>query len=108
MFKDNSIIITTSIFKKYILKNNNEKLLNLKIYTLSEFNKLFYYDYNDETILYIMKKYNCIAEIAKIYLNNLLYIEDKKYKSKKLNFLKELKQDLLDNHLLITNKLFKE
>ncbi len=107
MFKDNSIIITTSIYKKELLKNNTE-LKNIKIYTLSEFNKLYYYDYNNETILYVMNNYHVIYEIAKIYLNNLTYIEDKKYQSDKLNFLSDLKKDLINNNKLIINKLFKE
>jgi len=107
MFKNDSIIITTNTYKKELLVNSKE-LKNIKIYTLNEFNKLYYYDYNNETILYVMNKYNVIYEIAKIYLNNLIYIEDKKYKSNKLNMLSNLKKDLIDNHKLIINKLFKE
>lgn len=107
MFNNINIIITTNTYKKELLKQFNKELLNIKIYTINEFNKLYYYDYNNETIIYIMHKYNVIYEIAKIYLNNLIYINNKKYKSKKLNFLKELKQDLIDNKLLKINTLFK-
>ena len=108
MFEHTDIIITTSNHKKELLKSFNDTLLNIKIYTLGEFNKLFYYDYKPETILYVMRKYNVIAEIAEIYLNNLVYIEDKEYNSSKLIFLKELKNELLDQHLLTINNLFKE
>ena len=108
MFTNTDIIITTNHKKKELLKNLNNSLLNVKIYTISEFNKLYYYDYNSETIIYVMNKYNVIYEIAKIYLNNLTYINNVDYHSSKLNFLKELKQDLLDNKLLKINKLFKE
>ena len=105
MFQDGDIVITSD--KNRIL-NDNKKLLNIKLYTINEFNKLIYFDYDIDTVYYVMKKYNVIYDIAKIYLDNLLYIEDKKYKSKKLNFLNTLKKDLLDNKLLKENKLFRE
>ncbi len=108
MFENTDIIITTNNHKKELLKSFNNSLLNIKIYTLSEFNKLFYYDFNPEAILYIMSNYHVIPEIAKIYLSNLTYIEDKSYTSTKLNFLNDLKKDLISHNLLIVNKLFKE
>jgi len=113
MFPNTNIIITTNNYKKELLKEFNKELLNIKIYTLNEFNKLYYYDYSKETIIYIMNNYkmnknNVIYDIAKIYLDNLIYIEDKQYTSTKLNFLSKLKKDLLDNNLLKINLLFKE
>ena len=106
MFKNGQIIITSNINKKNLLKKQNKELLNIKIYSISEFNKLFYFDYNEETIFYIMKNYNTKYEIAKIYLENLTYIEEKKYNNDKLDFLSSLKKDLLNNNLLTINKLF--
>lgn len=107
MFKENSIIITSNTQKKDIL-NSNKKLRYYKIYTLTEFNKLYYFDYNKKTIYYVMNKYNVNHEIAKIYIKNIYNIEDKVYKNNKLNFLIELKRDLINNKLLKTNKLFLE
>lgn len=107
MFNNNSIIITTNTNKKEILKNNKE-LKYYKIYTISEFNKLYFFDYDEETIYYVMTKYNVNYEIAKIYINNLIYIEEKEYNNKKLRFLSELKKDLLTNNKIIINKLFIE
>ena len=106
MFKNNQIIITSNVNKKNLLKKINKELLNIKIYSISEFNKLFYFDYNEETICYIMTKYNVKYEIAKIYLNNLTYIEDINYDNEKLSFLSSLKKELLQNKLLKINKLF--
>lgn len=106
MFKNNQIIITSNVSKKNLLKKNNQELLNIKIYSLPEFNKLFYFDYNEETIYYIMTKYKVKYEIAKIYLNNLTYIEDINYDNNKLSFLASLKKELLNNKLLKVNKLF--
>ena len=107
MFNNIDIIITSNNQKKELLKSFNNKLLNIKIYTLNEFNRLYYYDYDKQAIIYIMDKYNCLPEIAKIYLDNLTYLTNKNYISPKLQFLSELKQDLIDNKLLKINKLFK-
>ena len=106
MFKENSIIITSNTLKKDILSSNNNKLTYYKIYTLSEFNKLYFFDYNEKTIYYVMNKYNVKYEIAKIYVNNLYNIKNKTYSNHKLKFLNELKQELMDNKLLKRNKLF--
>ena len=106
MFKENSIIITSNTLKKDILSSNNNKLTYYKIYTLSEFNKLYFFDYNEKTIYYVMNKYNIKYEIAKIYVNNLYNIKNKTYSNHKLKFLNELKQELMDNKLLKRNKLF--
>ena len=106
MFKENSIIITSNTLKKDILSSNNNKLTYYKIYTLSEFNKLYFFDYNEKTIYYVMNRYNVKYEIAKIYVNNLYNINNNVYKNNKLKFLSELKQELIDNKLLKINKLF--
>jgi ATP-dependent helicase/DNAse subunit B len=106
MFKTNSIIITSNTSKKDILCSNNNKLSYYKIYTLAEFNKLYYFDYNEKTIYYIMNKYNVKYEIAKIYINNLYNIDNDTYTNSKLKFLSELKQELINNKLLKINKLF--
>ena len=107
MFKNNQIIITSNINKKNILKKINNQLLNIKIYSINEFNKLYFLDYTEEASYYIMNKYNIKYEIAKIYLDNMTYIENKKYSNDKLSFLSKLKQELIDNNLLTINKLFK-
>ena len=107
MFKNGQIVITTNVNKKNLLKKLNNKLLNIKIYSINEFNKLYFFDYNEETAYYIMKKYNVIYDIATIYLENMTYIEDKKYNNAKLNFLSNLKQELVTQNLIKINKLFK-
>ena len=107
MFKNGQIIITSSVNKKNLLKKLNNELLNIKIYSINEFNKLYFFDYEEETSYYIMNKYNVKYEIAKIYINNLYCLEDKNYTNKKLIFLSNLKEDLISNKLLKINNLFK-
>ena len=92
MFKNGQIIITTNVNKKNLLKKINNQLLNIKIYSINEFNKLFYIDYNEKTAYYIMNKFSVKYEIAKIYLDNMTYIENKKYSNEKLSFLSNLKE----------------
>ena len=43
MFKDGQIIVTNSTNKHDLLKKFSNELLNIKIYTLKEFNDLFYW-----------------------------------------------------------------
>ena len=99
------IIICNNKQKEYLLKNS-KSLSNNKYYTLSEFIKNLYFDYDYKAILYVIKKYNVKYDIAKEYLDNLIYVEDKKYNIEKLDFLLDLKKDLIDNKLLIFNPNF--
>lgn len=104
--KDNSIIICNNDYKKQILKKIN-KLINIKFMSMNEFIKSYYFDYDEKTILYIIKNYNTKYEIALEYLKNIYYVEDKKYNNEKLDFLVNLKNELIKNNLLIFNKKFK-
>ena len=108
MLKEDSIIITSNNEKIKLLKEISKQLLNIKIYTLNELKKLFYFDYNEETIYYVKNKYNINSEIAEIYINNIYNIEDKEYHNDKLIFLSNLKKDLINNNLLIINNLFND
>ena len=102
--------------KLYIVENNKQELikiltkentfLNNKYFTLNELKKALFYDYDNQTILHLIKKHQLNHQIAKIYLNNLYYIEDKMYQSSKLNQLKNIKTSLLNNNLLKINHLF--
>ena len=103
---NNSIIICNSNYKIQILKSIN-KLINIKFLSMNEFIKSYLFDYDEKTILYLIKKYNINYEIALEYINNLYYIEDKKYSSRKLNYLVDIKKDLINNNLLIFNNKFK-
>lgn len=105
----NKILIIKDKSKKSILKKINEqnKLINVKIITLNELKKKYYFDYTKETIYYVSKKYKVVPDIAKIYIENLYYInQESNYE--KVNKLLEIKKDLEEEHLIKSNKLFKE
>lgn len=108
--KNNTIIICSSSEKKSILKklNSVSKLLSIKFYNKSDFFKSLTFSYDEKTCFYITNKYNVKPSIAKTYLENIYYVENKKYNSKKLDFLVNLKEELLNEKLLIINDLFEK
>lgn len=107
MFKENFIIITDTSNKKNILKtlSQEKKLYNIKFYTFNDIKKQLYFDYNNETLEFIIKNYNVNLNIAKIYLDNLYFLKDLDYD--KIKFLNKLKKELEKNNLLIYNRSFK-
>ena len=107
--QDDTIIICENKYKEYLLKKfwETKIFLNVKIISKKEFFCEYLFDYNEKTISYLVNKYNYKVDIAKMYLENLYYIEDKKYKSKKLKFLVDLKNELIDKNLLIFNSNYK-
>ncbi|MBR6137153.1 MAG: PD-(D/E)XK nuclease family protein [Bacilli bacterium] len=101
------IMICSSDIKKSLLLDNNT-LNNIKYYSKSDFFKSYFFSYDYKAIYYLMKKYNYPYSIAKEYLDNLYFIEDKEYKSKKLLFLRDLKRELKENKLINYSYLFRD
>lgn len=101
-----TLIICNKYTKEDILKIN--KLLKIKIMNREEFLENYFFSYDEEAILFIINKYKVKYEIAKEYLLNLYYIEDKIYNNEKLDFLVSLKKELDNNSLLKYNNYFKD
>ncbi len=106
--QNETIIICEQETKKQILKQltKEKKLLNIKLLTKKELiNKLYFsYDYN--AILYLIEKYNYKYEVATMYLDNLIYIDDKTYKNEKLRHLQVLKNELEEQKMLLKDNNF--
>ena len=102
-----SILIVQNSKKKNIIKELNKKFININVMSLKELIKKYTFDYNEKTIYSLMKKENIKYDIAKNYIKNIYYIENKQYENIKLNKLVEIKNYLEDNNLLIYDKLFK-
>lgn len=100
----NKVVIVNDDAKISLLKKI-DKLVNMKIITLSELKKKYVFDYDYRAIYYVSSKYHCIPSIASKYIDNIYYINDG-YKSSKIEFLSKLKQELEERGLLIRNKLF--
>lgn len=109
-FKDNTLLIVPNKIKENIIQEIREKnpLLDITFITKNEFIKKVTFDYDNKTIYYLMNKYNIKYEIAKVYLDNIYFIEDIKYESSKLNYLVGIKKDLIENNLLIFDNIYKE
>lgn len=103
---NNKILIINDYAKNTLLKKIN-KLLNIKIITLSELKKNYIYDYDYKSILYVSDKYKCIPSIARKYIENTYYINNE-YKSEKIELLTKIKNDLEENNLLIKNNLYRK
>ena len=105
------IIICPNEYKLRLLEdlNRDNILHNYKFMTKEEFLKNYYFDYDENTLYYLMNKYNYNLDVAKVYLKNMYVIDtNKDYKSSKLNLLKELKIDLISNNLLKFNNIFRD
>ena len=102
-----NLIITNEFNKMDILKKltKKKKFNNYKFYSFNELKRKLFFDYDNKTIEYVMKKYNVNLSIARIYIENLYFL--KEVRNKKIEFLNNLKKELDDNNLLIYNNQFK-
>ncbi|MBQ2909327.1 MAG: PD-(D/E)XK nuclease family protein [Bacilli bacterium] len=108
--KDNLLIICPNEEKIKILEHlsKEDKLYDIKFMTKEEYKNNYYFNYNENTLYYLLNKYNFNLDVAKVYLKNLYVIDEKKdYQSPKLNFLKDMKIELQENNLLETNPNFR-
>ena len=106
--KSKTIIVCPYQVKNKLLEDIDtyNRLINVKIYTLDELKKYIYFDYDERAILYLMEEKEYSYEVSKNYIENLYYVEDKKYNNEKLDFLVALKKELIDKELLILNNYF--
>lgn len=108
LLKDNTIIICEYNKKVNLLKKfSKESLLNISFYSLKEIREKLLFSYNYKAVYYLMDKYGFNYDVSYMYINNMYYVEDKKYQSEKLNTLVYLKKELDENNLLIYDEIFK-
>ena len=105
---NNSILIIPSNIKDKILDyiNNNKLLINIKLLTFRDLKVGLLYDYTNEGIYFIMKKYNISYSIAKSYINDTYYLDKDSYDNPKLKHILEIRNELEKNNLLIKDTLF--
>ena len=101
-----TLIICKNSFKERVLEL--KRLIPIKFMGIDEFISKYYFSYDESAILYMMKKYGYKYEVAKMYLDNLYYIDDIKYGCEKLDFLVKIKQELENEGLLIYNDDFRK
>ena len=108
-FKDKTLLITPDKLKTKIREEimSLNTLLNIKIMSINEVKNRLLFDYDNNTIVYIYKKYNKPLSIIKNLINYMYYIDiSSEYKSNKIKELKEIKIDLINNNLLKFDKRF--
>ena len=103
---EQTIIISTEENKKNILRENSKKHVfrNLKFYTFQDLKKNLFFDYDYQTIAFVMEYCNVSIAVAKIYLENLYFLKD--INSEKVQFLIHLRKVLDEKGLLIYHSLF--
>ena len=108
VLENNNIYIVPDNLKKELLLDISKKkiLVNIKFYSLKEFISNLTFKYDEKSIYYLMEKYNYKYDNAKIILDNLYYVEDKKYSNEKIDKLVNIKKEI--KNLLIYNPVFKE
>lgn len=104
--KRETLIICSDSVKKHILKRN--QLLNIKVMNIDEFVIKYCFEYDENAIIYLMKKYKLKYEIAHMYIKNLYYIKDIEYGINKLDFLVKIKRELDEKKLLKYHTEFKK
>lgn len=94
-FLPNDLVITDN--KSQILAYFNEKkdFINIRLMTLQEFKNSYFGTYDERAIYYLMNKYGYKYEVAKLYLDNIYFLND-------------LKIELQEQNLIIYEPLFKE
>lgn len=94
-----TIVICSHGNKEAILKLH--KLIPIKLMTFNEFISKYLFDYDENTILFVMHEYKLKYSVAKMYIENLYYIDElDEYNNQKLKFLSFLKAKLNANGLL--------
>ena len=107
-FKDIDILVVkNNIRNKIIEELNNNGLFNIKVMSLKEVLNKYYFTYDEKTIYYLVSKYNYNIDVAKMYLDNMKYVDTKDYASNRIRKIIELRDELKDNDLLIYNNNFK-
>lgn len=109
--ENNMLVICPNEEKIKILHSleQQNKLYNIKFMTKQEYLNNYFFTYQDNAILYLMKKYHYKVDVCKVYLKYLYVTDENKiYQNKKINFLQKLKKELIQENLLEYNPTFKE
>ena len=104
--QDNIVLVIPNTIKKHVLLKLNEfeNIFNIKIMSLEELINSITFKYSEESIYYLIKKYDMNYDAALMYLNNIKYVNDINVSSNKIEKLKNIKNELDENNLLIYDK----
>ena len=105
---DDTLIICPNEVKMAALKymNENRVFKTVKFMSMEEYRRNYFFDYDENAVLSVCEKEKCKPTIARMYLDNLCYVEDRNYESEKLNELVRIRKYLQQENKLKFNPLF--
>lgn len=104
---DNTILVVLSSFKQQVIRKLIQQgLRNVKVMTLDEVRRNFYFDYDDQAIYYLMKQYGYQYDVAKMYLSHFYEVDQEDFGSLKIQKIIDLKEELEQRNLLIHHSMF--
>ena len=111
--KNNSLLIIPNNIKEKVIEyiSSLDRIIDVKILSLNELKKELLFNIDDESILFLMDKYNLKKEVAVEYLNNIYYVDNKSIKIPLIYGTTELKYSGLIHNLyqnLFLNKKEKD
>ncbi len=106
--QDNTCFIVPNSLKQEILFyiSNNKLLVNVSFYNIEEVKRNLFFDYDEKTIYMLATHYHLSYDDAKLYIENMYYLNDKKLNHFKVTKLQEMKAYLDQNNLLKYNPTF--
>lgn len=102
-----ALIVCPNNYKKYLLKNYGNNLIKAKFITIENLVKKLTFDYTDIAIIKVSKKFNINNDVAKMYIDSLIYLDIIK-ESKKLDILRNIYDYLKEENLIVFDRLFVE
>ncbi|MBO7677423.1 MAG: PD-(D/E)XK nuclease family protein [Erysipelotrichaceae bacterium] len=103
-----TLLICPNVFKNRVLEYlfQEKEVFDIKFIDLNEYKKNILFDYDLNAVRYLNSKYGLSISNAREILENLYFVEDKRYGVKKLDDLVTYKTELEQEGLLIHNRLF--
>ncbi len=104
---EETLFIVPNNLKTKVLRkiNSINKLINIKLISFEELKKEVLFNYDEETILYLMEKYNLSYEISLKYIENIYYLREGVSNSK-IDFLRKIKEELIKDNKITKDNLF--
>lgn len=105
LHKRTLLIVPPTVKQKILLFMDKQHLFfPFKLMTLKEIRNNLYFETDENAICFLQKKYKIKREVAKLYLENLYYIDEQKETN--MEFLRSMKETLEKEGLLLYNPTF--
>ncbi len=101
----NAIIVCPDSFKIKILKDYKDSLIKAKFITIENLIEKLTFSYDNIAIIKVAKEFNLNNDVAKMYINSLLYLNIIE-NNQKLEILEDIYNYLLNNNLIKFDKLY--